>query len=269
MRLLGNLVASLRLRNGASFVLVVAVLTVVVGCASGTKSGSGEPELAPPALAFVKRSEWLTEFGKFKQVKSTKQPIALAYGAADAPIVVEDFSDYRCGHCYNALAILAHANERWPNRIRLVHRNFPLDGSCNAMVSRKQADSQSCRAAFASICAAEQGRFAQMHKGLFMFQNEPKPFSEANVLELAGKVGLNQSTLQSCMKSKSAGASLQKDLEFAERLQIEATPTIIVNGRLLPAGTPEPKFFMHLMDALVYEREGPAAEADLKQRLAR
>lgn len=62
--------------------------------------------------------------------------------------------------------------------------------------------------------------------------------------------------LNACMNSPKTMAALLRDVKDAEAIKLNSTPTLIVQDRLLPPGTPDEKYFMSLMDALVFEKEG-------------
>ncbi len=222
-----------------------------------------------PPLPFARKAELLRGLAALRQVKLPAQPIALVEGDAKAPITIEEFADFRCPHCYTAYRLTAELLHRWPGRIQVVHRNFPLDGNCNPLVGRKQEGAQSCRGALAVVCAAEQNLFPAVHAGIFELQTTFAPIDEAAVKRVVEYAGGNFEKLARCMGSRSAQESLQVDIEAGKAIGIEATPTLVVQGRLLEPGTPEREVLFHMVDALVYEREGAGAEMDLVRRQAK
>lgn len=252
---------------GVVFFAVGALGLVGSACAGSPGSGSPEVDRIPP-LPFAERAAILKSHAELKQVALKPQAILLSAGPATAPIVVDDFADYRCPHCYTAYLLLETAARRWPGRIKVVHRNFPLDGNCNPVVSRKQLAGGSCRAAKAVVCAAEQKIFATVHGGLFRLQETNADIDDTAVQGIVEKAGGDYVRLSKCMDSPQTLASIGADVAAGESFGIEATPTLVVAGRLLPSGSHEPRALLHLLDALVYEREGQAAEADLIGRIS-
>ena len=47
---------------------------------------------------------------------------------------------------------------------------------------------------------------------------------------------------------------------------MDSTPTVVVNNKLVSRGTPDEIYFLHLLDALVYEKEGQTAYEEYRQR---
>ena len=91
----------------------------------------------------------------------------------------------------------------------------------------------SVRAAQASDCAAEQDRFWEYHDALFeSWAGEQQPaFDDANLISLAGGVGLDTTQFGSCLSSGSDAEELQIDIRDAGILGVRAVPTLIINGR--------------------------------------
>ena len=249
----------------------IGACLLLMGCALGRGSETPEPpgaERTVPPLAFEKGAEALRSFAGLQAVNLSAQPIPLAEGKSTAPILVEVFADYRCPHCFTAFRILQAAMDRWPNQIRLVHRNFPLDGTCNVMVSRQQPHGQSCRAARAVVCAAEQNIFRAMHAGLFDLQNSDSEIDDAAIERIVRAAGGNQERLAGCLRSERPLRSITVDVESGRTFGIEATPTLVIQGKLLPAGGHSARSLFHMFDALVYARKGQSAQAELQRRQA-
>lgn len=224
-----------------------------------------EPRGIPP-LPFERGPAALETFRGFRAVTLVPQPIGLFEGVENAPIVIEDFADFRCPHCYAAHSMLQALALRWPGRVKIVHRNFPLDAGCNALVSRPRGG-QSCRGALAAACAAEQRIFGKVQAGIFALQQGFAPIDDEAVRAVTESSGGDYTRLAACMQSDRAKASIEADVEAGRVIGIEATPTLVLQGRLLPAGAPEAAVLFRMIDALVYEKEGRAAFHDVSARL--
>ena len=50
-----------------------------------------------------------------------------ALGPADAPVTIVEFSDYECPFCKRADPTVTEVMKKYPDKVRLVYRHFPLD----------------------------------------------------------------------------------------------------------------------------------------------
>jgi len=83
-------------------------------------------------------------------------------GRADAPVTVVMFCDFQCPHCAEASPVLDQLVSAYASDLRVVYRHFPIE--------RTHADAG--RAAEASMCALEQGRFWDMYHSMLANQGE-------------------------------------------------------------------------------------------------
>ena len=58
-------------------------------------------------------------------------PDLASSGPANAPVTMVEFSDYQCSHCKHAAENLPRILARYPGKIRLVNRHYPLSSECN------------------------------------------------------------------------------------------------------------------------------------------
>lgn len=176
---------------------------------------------------------------------------AASIGKSNAPITIIKFADYNCGHCMNTSHILDQILREFDGMVKVVYMNFPLDGNCNPLVGRNQPGASSCIAASAAICANYQNKFSEMHHALFKDNENGTFHSTATVLNHAEKYGLNMQNFKSCMSSDKVRNQIQKEVEEAGKLKIQSTPTLMVNGRLLTPGTPDPRYLKSLLRYLI------------------
>ncbi|TGN20760.1 thioredoxin domain-containing protein [Leptospira idonii] len=172
-------------------------------------------------------------------------------GKKDAPITIVKYADFNCGHCLHTSHILHTVLSEYDGMVKVVYRNFPLDGSCNHFVQQARPGASSCVAAMASICADKQGKFEQMYRGLYDNTEKGVAHSTSTVLNLANTLSLNVNQLKACMSSKEASDQLNKEIEEAGRLNIQATPSLYINDKRIDSGTPNPVFLKTLLDRLI------------------
>ena len=151
-------------------------------------------------------------------------------GSAEAPIRVVEFSDFLCPFCRNLAGALGGFMPQSQGRVSIFFKNYPLDQACNPAMTRTVHDG-ACELALGGICAAEQGKFWLYHDRIF--SQPPTNPSNEDVVRLATEAGLDGNALRQCQSSLSARAKLDRDIAEGRRLQVNATPTVFVNGKRL------------------------------------
>jgi protein-disulfide isomerase len=96
-------------------------------------------------------------------------------GPADAPLTIVEFSDCHCPYCKQVLSTLTQVLSRYSESVKLVFRDFPVDGHPLAW-----------RAAQAARCPKDRDKFWQFHDPLFPSRRRLAP---TQLRELAQQVG--------------------------------------------------------------------------------
>ena len=150
-------------------------------------------------------------------------------GPAKALVTMVKFEDFHCPYCKKAQPTVAQVLSKYGKKIRLVHRDFPIDSIHPA--ARKAHE--------AARCANEQGKFWQYHDVLYA--NAPKA-DAADLKSYAEKVGLNAPAFEKCVASGKFRDAVQKDVDEGVRLGVTGTPSFFINGRLLSGAEPFERF---------------------------
>jgi protein-disulfide isomerase len=159
-----------------------------------------------------------------KQVAATGP----AKGPEGAPVTIVEFSDFQCPFCSRAIGTVEEVLKAYPDKVRLVFRQFPLE-------FHKQAP----KAAEAALCANEQGKFWQMHDTLFANQKE---LEVPKLKEYAKKVGLDSAKFDKCLDSGEKAAAVQADQADGQKAGVNGTPAFFINGILLSGAQPFDEF---------------------------
>src|SRR5215831_10055341 len=138
--------------------------------------------------------------------------------AAPAAVTVTEFSDFQCPYCKRAASVVEQLRQSYGNKVKFVFKQMPLP-------MHKQA----FKAAQASVCAGEQGRFWDYNDQLFAAGD----LSPGALQGIAGDVGLKQGEFNQCLDSQESRAAVEKDLADAERLGVNGTPTLVINGQTI------------------------------------
>ncbi len=141
-------------------------------------------------------------------------------GPEDAPITIVEFSDFECPHCANAGKELHRLFLEFEGKIRIVFRQYPL-----WMIHEK-----AWKAAEASLCAAEQGKFWEMHNLLFEGQDK---LDDQGLKEKAAQLGLDQERFNSSLDSGKFSDAVELDLVEGSKAGVSGTPAFFINGRPL------------------------------------
>lgn len=176
---------------------------------------------APEALAAAKASRFGHRPGTDTRVLGDPVAIPIAgspsVGPAKARVTIVEFSDFQCPYCIAAIPQLRELLKAYPNDVRLVFKQFPLDNH-----------SQAAFAAAASLAAHKQAKFWPLHDAMF---EQGGDLPRQKILELAGKVGLDRKRFESDVESVEIRQAIARDVDDGAKAGVEGTPTLYVNGR--------------------------------------
>jgi len=170
--------------------------------------------------------------------------IGPALGPEVAPVTVVEFSDFQCPFCSRAAPVLKQLRERYPEKVRVVYRHFPLDS----------IHPHARPAAEASMCAGEQDRFWEFHDLLFA---NSKALSDDDLAGYAEQLSLDAEVFQACIAEGRFRDAVQQDLDDGRRAGVSGTPSFFVNGRMLGGAVPLEEFVKVIESEL--QRQGGAA----------
>jgi protein-disulfide isomerase len=148
-----------------------------------------------------------------------------AKGPADAAVTIVEFSDFECPYCSRVLPSLRQVMENYSDTVRVVFRQFPL----NSIHPRAQ------KAAEASLCADDQGKFWEMHDAMF---EEQKSLEVAQLKEKAARLELDAEAFASCLDDGKYAEQVAADLQEGSAAGVSGTPAMFINGRFLNGAVP-------------------------------
>ena len=147
-----------------------------------------------------------------------------------ANVVIEEFSDFQCGHCAKAYWSMKRALPRFGTDVQVVFHHFPLNAACNPSVEGS-SHGDACLAAMASECAAAQGRFWEYHDLLFENQSA---LDRNSLIDYAQRLGFDRNQFIVCLESDNPRRAVARDVKEGDRLGVTSTPTLFFNGRTVP-----------------------------------
>jgi protein-disulfide isomerase len=180
-----------------------------------------------------------------KPPKLLESPVAIPtdgapfLGPKDARVTLVEFSDFQCPYCAEAVVKLNAVLKAYPNQVKLIFKQFPLD-----------IHSQAALAAAAALAAHRQGKFWPLHDAMFADRTH---LSRKTILAMAGAIGLDTKRFEQDWDSAAIKQAVVREQAEGERAGVEATPTVFVDGQKYNGGLE--------LDAL-----RPVIEAELKRK---
>jgi protein-disulfide isomerase len=150
-----------------------------------------------------------------------------AQGSPSAPITIVEFGDFQCGFCVRAEKTLAQIRSTYGDAVRVIWRDDPLSFHERANAA----------AEFAREARAEKGDagFWAAHDALLAARGE---LSDSALDALARRLGLDPTRVASAIAENRYQDGIDDDLDVADDVGAEGTPTFFINGRRLVGAEP-------------------------------
>jgi protein-disulfide isomerase len=138
-------------------------------------------------------------------------------GNPKATVSIVEFTDFQCPSCAQTQPIIDRLANEYGDRVKLVVRDFPLSQHKNA-----------AKAAEAAEAAREQGKYWEYAALLFRNQSA---LEVDKMKEYASQLGLDRAKFDAALDSGRFVEQVRRDMLDGERLGVNSTPTIFINGR--------------------------------------
>ena len=216
----------------AAGVAGVAVLGVILGLAKGLDlsdmfTGSARVPSAPSAPS-APLDPGAPAVGVVAPVSDQDH----VRGDKNAPVTIVEYSDFECPFCSRFHPTMLQVMNDYKGKVRWVYRHFPL--------SSIHPNAQ--KAAEASECASEQGKFWEMADK--MFEKQAQGLSIAQLSTYATEAGVKDiKKFNDCVSSGKYAGRVASDLASGEAAGVTGTPGSIVLGpdgqqELVPGALP-------------------------------
>lgn len=154
-------------------------------------------------------------------------PIDQVMGKADAPITIIEYASTTCGHCATLhKTALPKIKSDWVDtgKAKLIYRDFPTGPAA-----------LSIGASMIAHCSGKERYFGVL--GLIMEQQD-KWMSAANPLDALKKMvrlaGMTSEDVDACLQRQDLANDIQaRAQDGAKAYNVESTPTLVINGKVV------------------------------------
>jgi len=155
-------------------------------------------------------------------------------GAESPTLEITEFADYQCFQCKKMHFFLRQLVAKHPDKIRLVHRHYPMDHTVNPIVKEPFHEGSGAMALIA-ISAARMNNFWPVNDYLFGIAGKTQVIE---IKELAERVGLNYEELKRTMSDRQTQIDLRRDIWKGNKLRITGTPAYLIDGEIYQGQIP-------------------------------
>ncbi len=172
-------------------------------------------------------------------------------GSASKDLELVEFADFQCPHCKDAQATVEKMIADFPNA-HFVYESFPL----------VKIHDQAFRSAAYGVCVAKAGgNKAFFDYAAAVYEGQAGlSTAEGATLTLNSAVtksGQNPETVEACSKTPETKAAVEAQIKLANDLNVNQTPSLAINGRLIPLGGIEYNTLKQMI-AFHVANDGPA-----------
>ena len=169
---------------------------------------------------------------KEQAVKVTFEPYRMTFansgaptlGKKDAPITLVEFSDFQCPYCQAAAPVLKQVAQKFGDKVQIIYRQYPIPS----------LHPFALKAAEASLCANEQGKFWELHDAMFADQ---KKLAVSDLKATAKRLGVDSKKFDACLDSGRYVEQVQNDQREASKIGVNGTPAMFINGQYVEGGS--------------------------------
>jgi len=159
-------------------------------------------------------------------------------GGASAGVSIVEYSDFECPFCSRVMPTLNQIFSAYGDKVNLYYKHIPLE----------QLHPNAVKAAEASECAQDQGKFWEMHDAMFADQSK---LSTTALKATAAKIsGMDTARFNSCLDSGEKTAVVASDAQEAASYGVSGTPSFYLLDTDTSADT---SALMKLRDAGIVE----------------
>ena len=149
------------------------------------------------------------------------------HGSAQGAVKIVKFSDFYCGTCKTMAKVIQELinTEKYQAKVGFYYMHYPVKTQ------------HSHQLAVESYCAAQQSKFWEFHDTVFSYHGQAGKLNPETGINIARQLKLDEKAFTSCAQSAPAKAHVAHSKAQGDQLKVAGTPSIYINGTLLPANT--------------------------------
>ena len=152
-----------------------------------------------------------------KEIEEIIEPKDIFVGKKDAPVTLMEFGEYENEDCAKANEVVKQLLEEYEGKIRFNFRHFPL-----TLIHQR-----SMKAGEASVAAAQEGKFWEMHNILF---NNRRALGTTSLKLHSKEAGVNNKKFLDDLVNGVYGWQVQDDLKEGIDRGVKDIPAFFING---------------------------------------
>ena len=169
----------------------------------------------------------LEPVGDFVSPALNPRPMAKdnAMGDPNAPVKIEEFSDFQCPYCAQFHAMVEP---------QVVQQYIATGKAYFVYIPLYFIGAESKSAAEAAFCAKDQGKFWEYKDYLFANHTGENigDYKKKRLQAFGEKIGLDMTVFNNCLGSGKHDKALADGKAYADKNRIDSTPSFLVNGKL-------------------------------------
>jgi protein-disulfide isomerase len=152
-----------------------------------------------------------------------------AQGSASRSFEIIEFADLQCPHCKEAVPVMESIKKDFP-QARVVYQNYPL----------VQIHPFAFKAAAYGNCVAtakgDAAFYTYAHDVFDHQESLTDTLADQTLNDAATKAGTQPAAIAACAATPATKAKVQSQIDLAEKIGVDQTPMLAVNGHLIPMG---------------------------------
>jgi protein-disulfide isomerase len=141
----------------------------------------------------------------------------MSRGPSDAPVVLELFADLQSPVTRPTVTVVNELLQRYPDRVRLQFRNFPLAFHPQAAMAHE-----------AAMTAGRGGHFWEF---VTFELDHQDTLREQDLIALAGQLGLDTTTFAQTLDTHRYAPRVEADVQAGQQRGIHGSPVVMINGK--------------------------------------